>query len=61
MRPCKLSAAPDYTNAALTMLGVNLMWVFFVIWAIYGLVPVMVLAAAINHGIDRLIARRGGG
>ena len=26
--------APDYTNAALTMLGVNLMWCFGLVWAL---------------------------
>lgn len=55
----KIAAAPDYTRAALTMLGVNLLWIFFVIWVIWGIVPVLVLAALINHGIDRLQQRRG--
>lgn len=52
-----LTPAPDYTNAALIMLGVNLTWVFVTIWAIFGLLPVLVLAAAINHLINRKAAR----
>ncbi|UWQ89824.1 histidinol phosphate aminotransferase [Aliisedimentitalea scapharcae] len=50
--------APDYTNAAITMLGVNLMWIFFVIWVLFGVVPVLLLALLINHGIDRYAAVR---
>ena len=55
-----VSPAPDYTNVAITMIGVNLMWIFLVIWVFYGVVPVLVLAVLINHGIDRLAAWRGG-
>lgn len=50
--------APDYTSAALTMLGVNMMWIFFVIWIAFGILPVLVIAALINHGITRLQAVR---
>ncbi|MGR3614627.1 MAG: histidinol phosphate aminotransferase [Paracoccaceae bacterium] len=51
--------APDYTAAALTMLAVNLMWIFFVLWVVLGVFPVLMLAAVINHGITRLEAARG--
>lgn len=50
--------APDYTVAALVMAGVNLMWIFIVIWAIYGMAAVLALATVLNHGISRLRARR---
>ena len=50
--------APDYTRAAITMLGVNLLWVFFVIWVIFGFVPVLLLAVLINHAITRFEAIR---
>lgn len=53
----RIQAAPDYTNAALTMMGVNLMWIFVVIWAVFGMIPVLVLAALLNHGIGRLADR----
>ncbi len=54
----KISAAPDYTNAALIMMGVNLTWVFIAIWAIWGLAPVLLLAVALNHGITMIERRR---
>ncbi|MFC3616244.1 histidinol phosphate aminotransferase [Lutimaribacter marinistellae] len=53
----RLRSAPDYTRAALTMLGVNLMWIFFVLWVIFGFLPVLLLAAFINQVINRLEAR----
>ncbi len=58
MTPPKISAAPDYTNPALVMFAVNLIWIFFVIWVLYGFVPVLILAVLINHGIGRLDAWR---
>jgi hypothetical protein len=53
-----LRAAPDYTNPALIMLGVNLFCAFCTIWALWGLVPVLLLGAVLYHGIDRLAATR---
>lgn len=50
--------APNYTNAALTMAWVNIMWVFGVIWAVWGIVPVLLLGLIFNHCIDRLAALR---
>lgn len=46
--------APDYTAAALVMGFVNLLWIFTAIWALWGLAPVILLAAALNAGISRL-------
>lgn len=54
MRGHPVPAAPDYTNAALVMLGVNLLWIFFAIWATTGLLPVLLVAAFLNHLITRL-------
>ncbi|WP_425045607.1 hypothetical protein [Primorskyibacter sp. S87] len=54
----RLPKAPDYTTAALTMLWVNLLWIFFVAWAMLGFVPTLVLAAILNHGISRLALAR---
>ena len=51
--------APDFTNAALTMLGVNLIWVFVAIWLLWGFLAVMLIAIALNHMIERLAVRRG--
>lgn len=49
-----IGVAPNYTNASLTMLGVNLAWIFFALWAAWGLIPVILLAGAINHIISRV-------
>ena len=51
-------SAPDYTNAALTMLGVNLFWIFCAIWSLLGFIAVVGLALGLNYGIDRLAAAR---
>ncbi|WP_166434053.1 hypothetical protein [Roseovarius spongiae] len=55
MRRGILPSAPDYTNAALAMGLINLLWIFFALWAAFGL-PV-VLAA--GYGLDLLIRRVG--
>ncbi len=59
MQDRKLPAPPDLASAVAAFLGVNLLWVFFVIWVLYGIVPVMLLAFFINHMIDRLEQRLG--
>ncbi|WP_286193783.1 hypothetical protein [Tropicibacter sp. R16_0] len=51
--------APDYTTAALTMLGVNLMWMLCAIWALFGFGVALILAAVLNAGITRLGQRTG--
>lgn len=50
----RVTAAPDYTNPALIMMGVNLIWLFFVIWAVWGLLPVLLIGLMLNHVITRL-------
>ena len=57
MRDRPMRSAPDYTLAALVMLGVNLTWVFFLLWAVWGLLPVVLLAIFMNHLIGRLACR----
>ncbi|MEQ9672867.1 MAG: hypothetical protein RLO10_00245 [Roseovarius indicus] len=47
--------APNYTNAALVMGLVNLLWVLMVLWAVFGL-PVVL---AISYGLNRLITWMG--
>lgn len=49
-----IGIAPNYTNPALIMLGVNLGWVFFLIWATAGMAAVLLLAVALNQLITRL-------
>ncbi len=51
-------AAPDYTLACIVMFGGNLLWVFVVIWAIWGLLAVALSGWAVSAVIDRIDARR---
>ncbi len=48
-----MPSAPNYTNAALVMGLVNLLWVFMVIWAHLGLLAVI----ATGYALDKLISR----
>ncbi|MBY6066880.1 histidinol phosphate aminotransferase [Leisingera aquaemixtae] len=50
-------AMPDFFTAAIMFAGINLMWIFFVIWVMYGMVPVLVVAVLVNHFINRLEIR----
>ncbi|MDF1728304.1 MAG: hypothetical protein P1U53_11210 [Sulfitobacter sp.] len=47
-------AAPDFTQACLIMFGVNLTWILFAIWAIWGLVAAACLGWAVNKVIERI-------
>ncbi|WP_375687238.1 hypothetical protein [Pseudooceanicola sp. LIPI14-2-Ac024] len=53
MRDDKRPSAPNYTTAFLCMAFVNLLWIFVLIWAHYGIVAV----AAVGYALDRLIQR----
>ena len=57
MRDRPIAEAPNYTNACLVMFGVNLMWIFTVIWAIWGFLFVLLTGAALNHLMTRLKER----
>lgn len=58
MRRGTLSEAPNYTNAALIMGFVNLMWVFMALWAAFGLPAVFAAGYGLNYLINRLARRR---
>lgn len=47
-----MDAAPNYTNAALIMGLVNLLWIFVVLWAVFGLPTIMLL----GYTLDKLIS-----
>ncbi|MGR3623892.1 histidinol phosphate aminotransferase [Pseudophaeobacter sp.] len=47
----------DLFTAAISFLGINLMWIFFAGWVLFGMVPVLLLALFLNHLIDRLEIR----
>ncbi len=50
--------APNYTNACLVMAGLNLFWIFGVIWVLIGLWAVMVTGYALDKLISWLARRR---
>ncbi|WP_272003567.1 hypothetical protein [Roseovarius sp. ZX-A-9] len=58
MRRGNMPSAPDYTNAALAMGLVNLIWIFFVLWVSFGLPFVLLAGYGLNLLIDQ-IRRRG--
>lgn len=53
--------APDFTTPALVFLFINMLWIFGVVWANWGLGAVALAGLALNHLItrlDRRLARR---
>lgn len=44
-------------SALLSFLAVNLLWIFFALWLIYGMAPVLLFALVVNHLISRLEIR----
>lgn len=53
MRRGNISEAPNYTNAALVMGLVNLLWIFMVLWAAFGLPVVLAVSYGLNLAIRR--------
>jgi hypothetical protein len=51
-------AAPNFTQACIVMFGVNVAWVFMVIWAVWGLLAVAVTGWVLNQIINRIDAAR---
>ena len=45
---------PDYTVACIVMFGVNLAWILFAIWSIWGLICAMLFSWALNQGLKWL-------
>ena len=52
-------AAPNFTQACVVMFGVNITWVFVMIWAIWGILAVAVTGWVLNQIINRIDAARG--
>lgn len=48
----------ELLRTALSFLAVNLPWIFFAVWLLSGLVPVLVMAVVVNHMINRLEVRQ---
>jgi hypothetical protein len=53
MKRGQMPEAPNYTNAALVMGLVNLIWIFMALWIMFGLPVVM----AVGYGLNILITR----
>ena len=53
MKRGQLPEAPNYTNAALIMGLVNLLWIFMALWMVFGF-PVVI---AVGYGLNLLITR----
>ncbi|MEQ6204029.1 hypothetical protein ABMC88_13340 [Sulfitobacter sp. HNIBRBA2951] len=51
-------AAPDFKNACVVLFGVNITWVLFVLWAIWGLIAAAALGWCINRVLTLFEARR---
>ncbi|MBZ8117201.1 hypothetical protein KUD11_00910 [Roseovarius sp. LXJ103] len=49
-----MSSAPDFTNAALIMGLVNLVWVFTALWALFGFWAVLGAAFILDKLISRI-------
>ena len=49
--------APNYTNAALIMGGINLFWILMVIWVAFGMLTALALGFALERGIHWLSRR----
>ncbi len=58
--PSARQSAPDYTVAALVMGLVNLLWIFFALWAAWGLPAVIAAGYLAYLAIDWLARRRKG-
>ncbi|WP_135501408.1 hypothetical protein [Roseovarius aestuariivivens] len=58
MRRGNLPEAPNYTNAALVMGLVNLLWIFIVLWAVFGFYMVVAVGLGLNRLISWLRLRR---
>lgn len=52
-------AAPNYTNACIVMFGVNITWIFFLLWAVWGLLAVVATGWIINRAIGYVESTRG--
>ncbi len=55
MQRGNMPSAPNYTNAALVMGLVNLLWIFMALWAAFGFHVVLL----VGFLLDRMIIRLG--
>jgi uncharacterized membrane protein YecN with MAPEG domain len=48
----------DFMTANLILMFVNMLWIFVAVWTVWGIGPVLILGAILNHLIHRLEAAR---
>jgi hypothetical protein len=48
------SPAPNFTQACIVMFGINITWIFVMIWAIWGLLGVAVTGWVVNQIINQI-------
>ena len=58
MRRGQLQSAPNYTNPALVMGLVHLVWIFFALWIAFGLPLVLAIGYGLHHLINWMARRR---
>ncbi len=51
-------SAPNFKQTCLVMFGVNITWIFFAIWAIWGLIAVACTGWCINRAISLIELRQ---
>ncbi|UWR27388.1 hypothetical protein K3757_05460 [Sulfitobacter sp. S223] len=51
-------SAPNFTSACVVMFGVNIAWIFVVLWALWGLIAVAATGWCVNRAISYVEARR---
>jgi len=54
----KTGRVENYTNTCLVLWGVNLLWILFLLWSVWGFLPVLLLTLGLNHLITRWQAHR---
>ncbi|WP_372988977.1 hypothetical protein [Sulfitobacter sp.] len=50
-------SAPNFTHACIVMFGVNIFWLFMVIWVVWGLLAVALCGWAVNLLINWIAQR----
>jgi hypothetical protein len=51
-------SAPNFKQTCIVMFGINIAWVFFVIWSIWGLIAVASTGWCINRAISLIASRQ---
>lgn len=58
MRKRYAQPVEDYMTSNMVLIFMNLLWIFIVLWSLWGVAPVLILSALIDHLITRLETAR---